>query len=194
MTGEDGDWIAAWQPMIAAVGRDFAPAVPPPWGERIDHSVIARYIEPLELDCAIHCDKQVAQANGYRDIVVPYTALTTLAMPLMWRPGDPPLFTNDDRNARPDRSAISSPLTGLEPPTSHIFAVRWDMEFLAPAVLGDRLRNAGMVLMACTPKQVRIGRGAFIQWQTRIVNDRDQVLAIATNTVFRYNPVSGDEQ
>lgn len=193
MTDPSKNWMAAWQPMIDAVGRDFAPAEPPPWGDRIEATAIARYLEPLELDCLLHSDERVAHAHGYADIVVPYTAMTTLAMPLMWRPGDAPLFTSDDRNARPDRSSITSTLTGLEPITSHIFAVRWDMEFLRPALVGDRLRNQGMTLQSCTPKQSRVGRGAFIQWRTVIVNDREQRLAIATNTVFRYNPLPKDE-
>jgi hypothetical protein len=187
MSEKASGWAMAWQPMVDTIGQDFSGDAPLRWGERIEVTAVARYLEPLELDCALHSDAAIAHEHGYPAIVVPYTAMTTLAMPLIWQPGDPPLFTSDARDARPDRSTITSPLTGLEPPTTHIFAVRWDMEFIHPALVGDRLAHRGLILKACTPKQTRVGRGAFIQWQSEIINDRGELLAISLNTVFRYN-------
>ena len=87
-----GDWTHAWQPMVDAVGRDFGEGRTEVWGETIEASMVRRYIEPLELDSKLHSDAAFARAHGYADIVVPSTAIASFAMPLLWNPGDSPLF------------------------------------------------------------------------------------------------------
>ncbi len=166
------DWRDAWQPMIAAVGRDFDEGQPEKWGEVIEESAIRRYVEPLELDAT----------------AVPFTALASFALPLLWRAGDPPLFTDDGRDAQPRVSNVNGLLTGLEPPTTHFFAVESDADFFQAAVVGDRLCRRGAVLLSCTPKQTRVGQGAFICWQSEIINARRELLARLRTTFFRYNP------
>lgn len=182
------DWTAAWQPMVDAVGRDFGAGRPEVWGEVIDAGMVRRYLEPLELDCALHSDAAVARAHGHADITVPYTAMASLAMPLLWQPGDAPLFTDAARDAQPTRSHVGGILFGLEPPTTHFFGADAQADFLAPALVGDRLCRRGALLLACTPKRTRLGQGAFIQWQTEIINGRRELLARLRTTFFRYNP------
>lgn len=107
-----GDWTHAWQPMVDAVGRDFGEGRTEVWGETIEASMVRRYIEPLELDSKLHSDAAFARAHGYADIVVPSTAIASFAMPLLWNPGDSPLFDDAARDAQPTRSHIGG-LSGI---------------------------------------------------------------------------------
>lgn len=190
---DSADWQAAWQPMVDAVGRDFGARLPEVWGEPIEAGAVARYLEPLELASPIHHDAAVARSLGYRDIVVPYTALMTFSLPLMWRPGDAPLFDKDGRDAMPARNPLGGARCGLEPPITNSFATGWDTDFLQPAVVGDRIRRRGLLLQGCRPKQTRVGRGAFINWQSEIINDRHELLARLRTTLFLYNPLTKTE-
>lgn len=185
---DNANWTTAWQPMIEAVGRDFGEGQPEHWSETIEASAVRRYIEPLELDCGLHSDAAFARAHGHGGITVPFTALASFALPLLWRPGDPPLFTDAQRNAQPRVSHSVGLLTGLEPPTTHFFAVESDADFFQPALVGDRLCRRGALLLSCRPKQTRVGRGAFICWQSEIINERRELLARLRTTFFRYSP------
>lgn len=186
----DTDWKADWQPMVDAVGREFDEDAPLQWGERIDATAVARYLEPLELDCRLHSDPDVARAHGHDQLVVPDTALFTLSLPLLWRPGDEPIFQSDERDALPVTAGVGGRLCGLEPPTTGAFAVQWDTDFLKPALIGDRLCRRGLLLVACRPKETKVGRGAFITWQTDIINEGLEVLAHIRSTLYRYVPTS----
>lgn len=182
------DWMRAWQPMVDAVGRDFGEGREEVWGETIEASMVRRYIEPLELDCAIHSDAQAAREAGYADIVVPCSALACFAMPLLWRPGDAPLFDDAARDAQPARGHIGGVTFGLEPPTTHFFGADASADFLLPVVVGDRLCRRGALLLACKPRETRVGRGAFISWQMEVINQRRERVALMRTTFFRYNP------
>ena len=144
-------------------------------------------LEPLEFDCALHFDREVARAHGYDDIVVPTSALPTFAFAPMWRPGEV-LFTSAERDAQPATSAVAGTRSELEPPTTGYFATAYDVEYLRPAVVGDRLARRGATLLACVPKETRVGRGAFLTWESAIVNQRLEVVARLQTTFFRYNP------
>lgn len=182
-------WMKAWGPMVAAVGREFGEDRPEVWGEVIEAGAVRRYIEPLELDSALHSDAAFARAHGYRDIVVPCSALASFALPLLWQPGQPPLFTDAARDAQLTRSHIAGVLFGLEPPTTHFFAVNAEADFLEPACVGDRLCRRGALLLECQPKQTRLGHGAFITWQTEVINQERTLVARLRTTFFRYVPV-----
>lgn len=183
------DWMAAWQPMVEAVGREFGADRPLLWGPRIEASAVARYIEPLELDCQLHADESVARAHGYDQVVVPYTALTSLCIPLVWSPGDAPVFSGGSRNTPVAASPLGAGnVCGIEPRTTHTFAVGWDMEFLAAAVVGDRLCRRGVLLVSCVPKELKVGRGAFVTLQSEVIDERHRVIARMRNTLYRFNP------
>jgi hypothetical protein len=129
----------------------------------------------------------VARAHGYDDIVVPTSALPTFAFAPMWRPGEQ-VFTSAERNAQPAASAVTGIRTGLEPPTTGYFATNYDVEYMVPATVGDRLARRGAKLLACVPKETKVGRGAFLTWESEIVNERLEVVARLQTTFFRYNP------
>lgn len=187
MTIVSDDWKAAWQPMIDAVGRDFDDKPPVFVADPIERSTIRRWLEPLEFDCALHYDPEVARAHGHTDVVVPTSALPTFALAPMWRPGET-LFTSAERDAQPATSSVSGIKTGLEPPTSGYFATNIDYEYLRQAVAGDRLLKRGARLLACQPKETKVGRGAFITWESELVNQRHEVVVRTRATFFRYNP------
>nr|ART90204.1 hypothetical protein [uncultured bacterium] len=170
---EPADWAAAWQAMAAAVGRDFAQDQPERWGETIEAGALRRYLEPLELSVPVD--------------EVPCTALASFALPLLWRAGDGALFTEASRDAQPRVTHVAGMFTGLEPPTTHFFAVESDADYLKTARVGDRLCRRGALLLSCMPKQTRVGRGAFICWQSEIIDQRRNVLARLRTTFFRYN-------
>lgn len=189
MTHQDTAWKAAWQPMIDAVGRDFAPEAAPPDADPIERSAIRRYLEPLEFDCPLHYDAAVARAHGYDDVVLPCTALMTFALAPAWRPGEV-VFDSAERDAQPARSAVSGLRSPLEPPTTGFFATEYEVEYRRPAVVGDRLARRGARLVACVPKETKVGRGAFLTWETDIVNQHGEVVAHMRSSFFRYNPVT----
>ncbi|HYD69147.1 FAS1-like dehydratase domain-containing protein [Azospirillum sp.] len=184
------DWAAAWQPMIDAVGQDFAPGLSPPDADPIERGTVRRYLEPLEFDCPLHYDPEVARAYGHDDVVLPCTALMTFALAPAWRPGET-IFTSAERDAQPARSAVTGVRSPLEPPTTGFFATEYEVEYLRPAVAGDRLARRGAKLVACTPKETKVGRGAFLTWETDIVNQRGEVVAHMRSSFFRYNPHPG---
>lgn len=183
MTKGVADWTELWRPMVAAVGRDFAGTGPELWGEVIEAGAVRRYLEPLEMS-------QADDPDG--EPILPSTALASFALPLLWRPGDLPLFQSDQRDAQPRITHVAGVLTGLEPPTTHFFAVESDADYLGVARVGDRLCRRGALLLSCKPRQTRVGRGAFVCWQSEIINQRRELLARLRTTFFRYNPLTGD--
>jgi acyl dehydratase len=183
----DEDWTAAWQPMVAAVGTQFDPGPHVFTADVIEAGAVRRYLEPLEFDCALHCDREAARAQGHPDIIVPTSAIPTFALPPMWRPGET-LFDSADRNAQPAKTPISGVRTDLEPPTTGFFATNYDVEYLQAVVVGDRLLRRSAKLVACQPKETKVGRGAFLTWESEIVNHRLEVVARLQTTYFRYNP------
>lgn len=181
------DWQAAWQGMVEAVGREFAPDEVT-WGaDPIEAGAVRRYLEPLEFDCPLHHDEAAARAQGHDGVIAPYTSLLTFALPALWQPGET-IFTSAARDAQPARSPVTGRLTGLEPPTTGYFATDFEMEWLRPAVVGERIGRRGARLLACQPKETAVGRGAFLTFESEIVNQRGEVLARLRLGTYRYNP------
>ncbi len=189
MTYDSEAWKADWQPMMAAVGCDFDERPLVFVADRIECSAVRRWLEPLEFDCALHYDQDVARHHGHDQIVVPVAALPTFVLEPMWRPGDV-LFESDARDAQPSRSAVTGVRCPLEPPTTGFFATDIELDYLKTVTVGDRLLKHGALLVACEPKETRVGRGAFITWQSKILNEQFDVVARTRTTVFRYNPTS----
>jgi acyl dehydratase len=183
----DEDWKQAWQPLMDAVGQDFSDGAAIEGADVIAAASVRRYLEPLEFDCALHYDAEVAQAHGYSDVVVPCTAIGTFSLRPMWRPGET-IFTSAERDAQPDSTTLTGIRTPLEPPTTGYFATDYEVEYLEPVVVGDRLSRKGARLVACVPKETSIGRGAFLTWDAEIVNQRQQTVARTRTSFYRYNP------
>jgi hypothetical protein len=181
-------WQDEWQPLIDAVGRDFGDGTTV-WGaDAVERGAIRRFAEPLELASALHHDAEAARAHGYPDIIAPYTAALSLSVPAMWRPGDPPLYDDPDPDAQPARSPINNQDMPLGPRTTGFFATDMAIEFVRPAVVGERIGRRGHRLVACVPKETSVGRGAFLTWESELVTDTGDVIARVRNGTYAYNP------
>ncbi|HEU0102406.1 MAG TPA: MaoC family dehydratase N-terminal domain-containing protein [Mycobacteriales bacterium] len=185
------DWMQAWQPMVDAVGRDFSTGDPVPGADPVERSTIRRWLEPLEFDCALHYDPEVARAYGHPDVIAPYASLLMWTIPAMWSPGQR-LFDSAERNAQPTTSPINDRGLELAPPTTGFFATDMEMDFVRAATVGEHLSERGRVLLSCVPKQTAVGRGAFMTWQSEIVDATGDVLARVRVTLYAYQPVAAE--
>ena len=173
------DWESAWAPMLARVGQDFAQGAIR-WGaDAVEAGAVRRYVEVLEFDCPLHQGP---------DAVAPSTSLATFTLPPMWSAGQPPVFTSDARNAEPERSPLKGMRPEGMPPTTAYMATDYEVDYLQPAHLGDRLGRRGNRLVRCEPKATKVGRGAFTTWEYEIVNQREEVVARCRFGMYHYNP------
>jgi acyl dehydratase len=182
------DWTATWQPMLEAVGTDLSKGRITRAADPIERSTVRRYLEPLEFDCALHYDPEVAQGHGYPDVTAPYTSLLTFTIPPMWVPGQV-LFTSNERDAQPSASPINGDDLRVAPHLTGFFATDIEMDFLRPPVVGEWLSRRGNVLLSCAPKWISVGRGAFMTLESEVITDSGEVVGRVRNTVFAYEPV-----
>jgi hypothetical protein len=189
-TGMAEDWKTAWEPVIAMIGEvwDVIKAPPGVAADPVEAGAIRKYIEPLEFDCALHHDREVARSHGYADIIAPYTSLMSFAILPMWQPGGT-LFTSDDRNAQPEQSSVKPTFPAHFPLVTGYFATDMEFEYFRPATIGDVLRMEAGPLLSCDPKETSVGRGAFVHSEIRIVNQDDELLALVRSGAFFYNPI-----
>ncbi|PLT32094.1 MaoC family dehydratase N-terminal domain-containing protein [Bacillus sp. V5-8f] len=181
------DWKEEWKPLIQAVGTNFNEDTKL-WGaDHVERGSIRQFLEPLEFDCALHYDKAVANENGYSDIVSPYSSLFTWIIPPYWKPGMD-VFTSAERNAPATELPLLVVKTDLAPPTPFYFATNVEVDYIKPVIIGDRLCRAGDVLLSCVPKETKVGRGAFQIWETKIQNQKGQLVAKIRLETYHYFP------
>jgi len=72
------------------------------------------------------------------------------------------------------------------PHTTAAFATDIEIEYHEPPVVGDRLTVKGRELISCLPRETRVGRGAFMVWERRVVNQRGDLVALLRNGGYRY--------
>jgi hypothetical protein len=183
------DWVSAWQPAVDAIGTDFGPAGGRPAADDIERGQVRRFLEPLEFDCPLHHDPEVARAHGYDGVVAPYSGLAAWTSIGVWSPGDEPVYTDDHRDAQP-RLRPGSRLPSVGPSTNAGFATDVTYTYERAFVVGDHLRVRGPKLVAVTPKETKVGRGAFLTWEST-VHDRDGAL-VATTRIGSYRYVAGE--
>lgn len=181
-------WQGEWQPLVDAVGRDFADGSTTFGADRVEAGTIRRYVEPLELDSPLHYDADVARAHGYADVIAPYTQAQSYSIPAMWRPGDATLYVDADPDAQPARSPINNDDMPLGPKTTGFFATDIELDFVRPLVVGERVGRRGHTLMSCTPKETSVGRGAFLTWQSELVTESGDVVGRIRTGTYAYTP------
>lgn len=184
----DEDWKSTWDTMLEAVGTDLSKGRMVRGADPIERSTVRRYLEPLEFDCALHYDPEVARRHGFADVTAPYTSVLTFTIPAMWRPGRV-LFASQDRDAQPASSPINGDDLRVAPQLTGFFATDIEMDFVRPPVVGEHLSKRGNVLVSCVPKWISVGRGAFMTLESEVVTDSGDVIARVRNTVFAYEPV-----
>jgi hypothetical protein len=188
----DDDWKQAWQPLIDRVGQLLDEDTMRFGPDAVEAGAIRRFLEPLELDCALHTDPEVARAHGWPDVVAPYTATWTFLLPALWLPGGPPLFgENSGRNAQPAASAIGDDLFPGAPPTTGMFGTDAGVEFDRPLVVGERVAAGPRTLTRCLPKETRVGRGAFVNFERDVVVESGERVCRMFGEVYLYNPHEG---
>jgi len=183
----DDDWKAAWAPVIDKIGQDLSDGQVHYGADRVEAGAIRRYLEPLEFDCALHYDPAVARAHGFADVTAPYTGLSSFALPAVWAPGER-VFTSAERDAQPDRVSVRPRFPEGAPPVTGYFATDTETEFLRPVTAGERLGRRGHRLVACTPKETRVGRGAFVTFEMELVDEQGEAVARVRASMFLYNP------
>lgn len=181
------DWQADWRPVIDAIGRDFAEGAVTWGGDAVERGAIRRYLEPLELDCALHTDPEVARAAGHADVTMPATGVIAWTIPAAWQPGQV-LFDSADRDAQPVHSAINNADMTLGPRTTGFFGTDIEVDFLRDVVAGERIGRRGKTLLSCKPKETAVGRGAFMTWESEIVTEELEVVGRIRIGTYAYIP------
>jgi N-terminal half of MaoC dehydratase len=185
---DEQDWKAEWQGVVDAVGKDFSEGALITGADAVDPSVLRRYLEPLEFDCPLHHDAEVARTHGYSDVIAPATSIWTLTTPALWEPGAPSAYPTDDRDALPARGPAYRFGTGMEPAGCALFATSFEADYVRPIVLGDRLSRVGRRLVSCDLKATTVGRGAFTTWESQVVNQRGELVASFRQGLYFYRP------
>ncbi|WP_447643620.1 FAS1-like dehydratase domain-containing protein [Nocardioides zeae] len=181
------DWKAEWQPVVDAVGDDFADGAVTWGGDPVERGAIRRYLEPLELDCALHTDPEVARAHGFADVTMPATGVIAWTIPAAWVPGDT-LFDSDARDAQPVTTAINNADMPLGPRTTGFFGTDIEVDLDRDVVAGERIGRRGRRLVSCTPKETGVGRGAFMTWESEIVTEAGEVVGRIRIGTYAYVP------
>jgi hypothetical protein len=176
-----------WSAVQEKIGEDFSTGEIL-WGaDAVEKGAIRRLLEPLEYDCPLHYDSDTAREAGFEDITMPYTGILSFIIPPLWAPGER-IFTSEDRNAQPEIQALRPVLPKEAPPFSAYFATDIEIDFLREVVAGERLGRRGHRLVACSPKETRVGKGAFLTFETDIVTEQLQVVARMRSGLFCYEP------
>ena len=188
MTNSNEAWKEDWAPLIARVGQSFGNRLPRAGAERIELSAIRRFLEVLEFDAPIHHDVDAAREAGYADVIAPVSSLLSFTIPPLWEPGMAAAFIEAGRDAQPTRPVGGGKPIGVSDRYPSYFATDMDFEYLRPVVLGERLARGAPRLVSCEPKQTKVGRGAFIKFETDLVTETGEVVAKQLIGMYVYAP------
>lgn len=178
-----------WDDLTAAIGQDFSGGVERTGVEPIEWSNIRRYCEPLELDCPIHYDEEVAKAHGYRRVVAPISGISsTFTNQGVWKPGDPTRWPVKDAHGTAVRPAEAAAPAPPAPRTTAGFATDIEIEYFEPVCVGDRLTAKGRKLVSVRVRETSVGFGAFTVYESEIYNQRGELVARMRNGGYQYNP------
>ncbi len=149
--------------------------------DEVNKTWIRWWLECIEFDCPLHYDDETAKQYGYDGVIAPAPMAISAALPPYWNFGDP-LTTIED----PPKKA---PFEGsrLPSPGTRDFATDYEFEFFKPLEPGDVVYSEAKVIKIL-PKKLRVGDGAFITMQKEYRNQKDELLAIGINTIFKFDP------
>ena len=186
---QGGDPNVTWEDTAKHIGEDYSGGDIMVADERVDKVMLSRYCEPAEIGNRTYWDEEVARMAGYRSQVVPWAMVKEVPTYCgNWRPGQPTRFPLDADVDFQSQLAARSPSTGDPPmpPTNAGFFTDMTIEFFEPVCLGDRLTTMGRVLHHVTPKETRVGVGAFLGYTTSYFNQNGQLVAKATQGSYRF--------
>jgi len=172
--------------MLDAVGREMGDGERSVAPDAVERGAIRRFVEPLELSCPLHVDPAAAALHGHPDVLAPVSSIASFTIPPLWSPGDPPVFDSEERDAQPARTPLGPRRTGLEPETTDFFGTELVADFLRPVHVGRRLVRSGHRLVGCVPRETRVGRGAFVTWESETHDESGAVVARYRSTGYSY--------
>ena len=188
-TTQAGDSNVTWADTAKHVGEDYSGGTIMVADERVDKVMISRYCEPAEIGNLTYWDEEVARMAGYRSQVVPWAMVKEVpTYSGNWRPGQSTRFPLDADVDFQSQLAARQPTVGDPPmpPTNAGFFTDMTIEFFEPVCLGDRLTTMGRVLERVTPKETRVGVGAFLGYSTSYFNQDGELVAKATQGYYRF--------
>jgi len=180
-----------WDDLLNAVGQDFSGGEVREGIETVDRSMIRRYCEPLEIDCPLYYDDEVARKHGYKGVIAPWSAIGPFASGGIWKPGDKTRWPTQDKDytatIRPpeEREQTQAPPVP-SPRTNGGFATDIEIEYFAPVYIGDRLSSQGRRLVSVNLRETRVGYGSFTVYESEIVNQRGELVAKLRNGGYQY--------
>jgi hypothetical protein len=194
VTDENG-WEKDWDALVARVGEEIEGGLQSNLTavEDVERASIRRFCEPVEFDCPLHYDGDVARAHGYGGVIAPHSSITqTFVDPGLWSPGDPSVYTSADPHAQPVKAGSGdNPFASLPgPDVSAGFATDVEIEYFQDVLVGDRLEMRGNKLLSCVPKETSVGRGAFMIFESNCYNQRGEMVATMRRGLYAYNPHS----
>ena len=184
-----GDPNVTWEDTAKHIGQDYSGGIIMVADERVDKVMISRYCEPAEIGNLLYWDEEVARMAGYRSQVVPWAMVKDVpTYSGNWRPGSPTRFPLDKEMDWQSQLANRQPSAGgpPQPPTNAGFFTDMTIEFFEPVCLGDRLTTMGRVLRHVTPRETRVGIGAFTGYDTSYFNQYGQLVARTTQGGYRF--------
>ena len=154
--------------------------------DEVSRNDIRRKLETFCFDCPLYTDDSVARAHGYRMAIAPSAMIPLWALPAYWSPGTPSIFGPDlveQDGTVPTRVPMSWP---------HGLNAGSEVAYFEPVYPGDRLRSV-VKLVEVKPRKTRLGEGAFLTFETKIVKLSGETVSVRKNTSFRYDKVAPSE-
>ncbi len=191
-----GDPNVTWEDTAKHIGEDFSGGIIMVADERVDKVMLSRYCEPAEIGNPLYWDEEIARMAGYRSQVMPWSGVKEVpTYSGNWRPGQPTRFPLDVDMDYQSQLAARQPSSGNPPmpPTNANFFTDMTIEFFEPVCLGDRLATMGRVLHHVTPRETRVGIGAFTGYTTSYFNQNGQLVAKATQGSYSFIRKEGSE-
>ncbi len=189
------DWTEAWLPTVQVVGQDFSGGVESTALDVIELGALRKFCEPLELDCPLHYDLDVAKQHGYRNVLATVSGISQTWLDSgLWRPGMGSRYPQAHAHVDIPRARGAAMPEPPVPPTTAGFATDIEIEYFEPPVVGDRLTVHGRELISCVPRETRVGRGAFMVWQREVVNQDGQRVALLRNGGYSYVPFESPDE
>jgi 3-methylfumaryl-CoA hydratase len=152
--------------------------------DEVSRNDVRRKLEVYCFDCPLYSDDLVAQAHGYRATPAPVVMTGLWAMPAHWAPGQQSPFDPNDPEARlhgvPEEVAVPMPFARNVQAAS-------EAEYFEPLYPGDRLHGVRK-LVEITPKQTRLGNGAFFTFEGRHFKQSGELVSVTRSTGYRYDP------
>lgn len=149
--------------------------------------MIRRYLEPLEWDCTLHTDAEVAREHGHGGVTAPFTAIWSFLLPALWMPGEV-LYADDRLDTQPLIDRTYSETFPDAPKTRAMLGTDISLSFDRAVIVGERVGAAPRRLIACSPKETRSGRGAFISFDREIIVESGERVCTISSQLYLFDP------